>query len=175
MRLWGLAMLMLCLATGSVAPALAQDGDALAVGLGVFSVEEEQERTAELRLEYHPGYRLFEGSLWQGFDGFAPVVGLMANADGGVFGYGGLQTDIALTERWTVTPAAGLGGYHEGGSSDLGGVFQFHLGLTLAYGFENGDRLGLTWAHISNGGVHDANPAANSVLLTYRVGFNSLF
>lgn len=175
MRSLGLAMLMICLVIGSVAPALAQDGDALAIGLGVFSVEEEEERTAELRLEYHPRYRLFEDSLWQDFDGFAPVLGLMANADGGVFGYGGFQTDIALAERWVVTPAAGIGGYHEGGSSDLGGVFQFHLGLTLAYGFDNGDRLGLTWAHISNGGIHDANPAANSVLLTYRVGFEPLF
>ncbi len=172
MSRWLVITLVVWLVAGL--PALAQERDALAVGLGAFSVEE-YDRTIELRLEYQPGLRILEQSLWTGFEGFAPMIGLMANGDGAVFGYGGVQTDIALDERWVVTPAFGIGGYHEGDSRDLGGIFQFHLGLTLAYGFAEGQRLGLTWAHISNAGIHEANPSANSVLLTYRVRLGDWF
>ncbi len=174
MHRWQVALLIAGFIVSPLSPARALDGDALLIGVGAFSVGE-SDRSAEIRLEYHPGLRIFQGNLWSGFDGLAPVIGFMANGDGGVFGYGGLQTDIALGDRWTATPAAGIGGYGRGDGRDLGGVLEFHLGLTLAFGIADGQRLGLTWAHISNATLHDVNPAANSLLLTYRARFDSLF
>jgi lipid A 3-O-deacylase len=60
-----------------------------------------------------------------------------------------------------------MGGYHEGDSADLGGVFQFRESIDLAYRFDNGHRLGVRVAHISNAGIHDKNPGEEEILLTY--------
>ena len=72
------------------------------------------------------------------------------NVDGGLFGYVGTYGEF--------TPQIAMGGYHTGDSSDLGGVFEFRLSLDIAYRFDNGHRLGVRAAHISNGGVNEQNP-----------------
>ena len=149
--------------------ALAQDAEALSVGIGAFNIEDSNPLAAELRLEYRPGITALDDIWGPAFGGIAPAIGLMANSDGAVFGYGALQADVFLHDDWVVTPALGVGGYHRGGSLDLGGVFQFHLGLTIAYGIAEGQHLGLTWAHISNAGIHESNPSVDSLLVTYRV------
>jgi lipid A 3-O-deacylase len=81
-----------------------------------------------------------------------PTIGLMANADGGA-----------------------LGGYHRGDSKDLGGVFQFRVGLGLSYQFEGGSRLGVRVDHISNAHIHDENPGEEEFLFTYAVPLGRLF
>jgi hypothetical protein len=68
-----------------------------------------------------------------------------------------------------VTPLLAIGGYGEGSSKDLGGVFQFRQSLDLAYRFANGHRLGIRVAHISNGSIHDSNPGEEELLLTYSL------
>ncbi len=98
MNRWQVALLVAWLIGSPLSLAWAQDGEALFIGVGAFSVRE-SDRSAEFRLEYHPGLRVFEDSLWTGFDGFAPVIGFMANGNGGMFGYGGVQTNIALGDR----------------------------------------------------------------------------
>jgi lipid A 3-O-deacylase len=59
---------------------------------------------------------------------------VLANTQGGIFGYGGFYSDLALG-RFVLTPLAAVGGYHHGGSEDLGGIFQFHLSADLSYQF----------------------------------------
>jgi hypothetical protein len=99
----------------------------------------------------------------------------MANTDGGIFGYGGAYVEFRPVDRIVLLPSAGVGGYRQGGSKPLGGVFQFHLGFTAVYQFDNDSRLGITFAHISNAGIHDRNPGANSLLLTYGMPVNTMF
>lgn len=99
-----------------------------------------------------------------------PAIGLMANTDGGVFGYGGLYADIAYG-NFIVTPLAGFGGYREGDSTDLGGVFQFRLSIGVSYQFENRHRLGLNLAHVSNATIHEINPGEEELYLTYAIPF----
>ena len=55
-----------------------------AASAGGFDVNDD-ETSAEFRLEYRSDYR-----LWH----FGPMIGLMANSDGGVYGYGGIFIDI---------------------------------------------------------------------------------
>ncbi len=155
------------------APAQAQDPDFLSVGLGMFNFIERQQDTAEGRIEYNFGQKAFGSNSF--FKGLGPMVGLMANGDGGVFGYGAGYLDLQFGDHVVVWPAFGVGGYREGNSSDLGGVFQFHLGVTVAYRFESNHRLGLNFAHISNVGLQDANPGNNSLLLTYSLPLGPLF
>jgi hypothetical protein len=71
--------------------------------------------------------------------------------------------------RIYVTPQIAMGGYHDGDSANLGGVFQFRLSLDVAYRFDNGHRLGVRAAHISNAGVNEENPGEEELLLTYSI------
>lgn len=143
--------------------------DTAAIGAGAFNLipnDDRADTAGEFRLEYR------HGGKWHAL---GPTVGIMANSEGGVFGYAGLYTDMRIADRWIVTPAAGIGGYARGDGKDLGGVFQFHVGLDVAYWFESGDRLGLKIAHISNAGLHDENPGVESLLLTYTFSLETLF
>jgi len=111
---------------------------------------------AEGRVEAYSGTK-----LWI----FAPMAGVLVNHDGGVYGWGGASIDIALGNLH-LTPALGLGGYDEGDSKDLGGVFQFYTGGTVSYVVAPAVRVGITLGHISNAYIHDDNPGEESLLLT---------
>ena len=93
---------------------------------------------------------------------------MMANTHGGVFGYVDIYTDIHR-KHWVITPSAGVGGYAKGGSKDLGGIFQFCLGIEIAREFDGGSRLGIGVTHISNADVQDPNPGVESIFLLYSV------
>lgn len=136
----------------------------LDVSAGVFDFRatfENNGRSAAGRLEARGGNK-----LWF----LGPAIGLMANTDGGVFGYGGIYADIAYG-NFVITPLAGLGGYRQGSSSDLGGVFQFRVSLGISYEFENHHRLGLNIAHVSNRNIHDTNPGEEELYVTYAIPF----
>lgn len=144
--------------------------DHLQVGAGLFNVIptddlEEGVRNSnvlgEARLEYRFGEK-----LWS----VGPMLGFLLNSKGGLFGYGALYTDIRYGD-WVITPSGGLGGYRQGAGKDLGGTFQFHLGLDVAYQLETG-RVGLKLSHISNATIHADNPGVESLLLTYSVPFD---
>jgi lipid A 3-O-deacylase len=77
--------------------------------------------------------------------------------------------------NFILTPLAAVGGYHKGGSEDLGGTIQFRLSANLAYEFDNQTRLGVQFAHISNAGIHNFNPGDNELLLTYAIPLNLPF
>lgn len=99
-----------------------------------------------------------------------PLLGVMANVDGGYIGYAGLYLDLALG-RFVLSPQWGVGAYEEGGSKDLGGTFEFVSGLALSYEFENRTRLGVRYAHISNADLHDTNPGADLLFLSIGIAF----
>lgn len=134
------------------------------VGVGAFNALDqdgaETESAAKVEL------RVGEEKLW--FVG--PAVGLMATGDGGVFGYGGFYADVAWGNV-VLTPLLGIGGYTQGDSKDLGGVFQFRTGFGAAYEFTPGMRLGVSYAHVSNAHIHDENPGEEELYLTYALSF----
>jgi opacity protein-like surface antigen len=131
----------------------------LAFGLGAFDIDEEPVGAARVELRF--GRKLF-------FVG--PAVGLLANTDGGYFGYAGIYADISY-KNLVITPMAAGGGYEEGEGIDLGGIFQFQATLTLAYQFDNLSRLGVRLGHLSNGGTHDSNPSEQDAFVTFAIPF----
>jgi lipid A 3-O-deacylase len=136
----------------------------LDIGAGVFDFRapfDASRRSAAGRLEVRGGNK-----LWF----LGPAIGLMANTDGGVFGYGGVYADVAFGNL-VMTPLAAFGGYRQGDSSDLGGIFQFRLSLGLSYTFANRHRLGVNFAHISNRSIYDRNPGEEELYLTYAIPF----
>jgi lipid A 3-O-deacylase len=116
---------------------------------------------AEARAELYSGWK-----LWF----VAPMIGVLANHDGGVYGWAGGYIDARIGPFYG-TPVLGLGAYRQGESKDLGGVFTFYTGGTISYEFENDVRLGLIISHLSNAYTHEDNPGTESFLLSIMVPF----
>jgi lipid A 3-O-deacylase len=131
------------------------EADNLLLGAGLFDLRDDTSGAGTV--EYRFGRKVF-------VVGF--TLGLMANTAGGMFGYVGVYGDLSYKKLY-VTPQLAIGGYGEGNSTDLGGVFQFRESLDLAYRFDNGHRLGIRAAHISNANIHEFNPGEEELLLTY--------
>ena len=115
-----------------------------------------------------------EGGLQYRFAGFSlgpfeltPAVGLAATENENVWVYGALRYDFELSARWVLTPTLGVSLYDEGDGKDLGGPIEFLTGLEVAYRFASGSRLGVWFYHLSNAGLYDDNPGANSLVLTW--------
>ncbi len=139
--------------------AAAQDPALLAIGAGVFDFDDD-ETAGAVSAEY-----LFSDRLWL----LRPLAGVMATFDGAVYAYGGFGLDLVFGGRWAVTPSLAAGLYGEGGGKDLGSVVEFRSGVQIAYRFDDDSRLGLLFHHISNAGLDDRNPGANTLMLTYSI------
>lgn len=153
--------------TGAKIDLLGDGADQVVLGFGGFDMIREAARAGKLGpsvaglVEYRGGDKLSV---------FGPVLGLLANANGGVIGYGGVYLDGEIAS-WNLTPFVAAGGYRRGEGKRLGGVFVFHLGGTIAYRLANHTRLGLTLTHTSNSRIYSENPGAESLLLSYTIPF----
>ena len=140
------------LAWGAAAETTRADEPAFfAASAGGFDVNDD-DTSAEFRLEYRSDYR-----LWH----VGPMFGLMANADGGVYGYGSVFLDIFFGKNWVLMPNVAVGAYREGSSKDLGSILEFRTGAEFAYRFDDKSRLGIAFQHISNAGLAHKNRAPN--------------
>ena len=133
------------------------EADNLMLGAGVFDLRDET--SAAGTVEYRFGRKVFVVGL---------TLGLVANTRGGLYGYAGAYMDLSYKKLY-FTPQLAMGGYREGNSTDLGGVFQFRESIDLSYRFDNGHRLGVRAAHISNADIQDRNPGEEEILLTYSI------
>ena len=131
------------------------EADNLLLGAGVFDLRHDISGAGTV--EYRFGRKVCVVGL---------ALGLMANTEGGLFGYAGVYGDLSYQKLY-VTPQLAMGGYGEGSSQDLGGVFQFRQSLDIAWRFDNGQRVGIRAAHISNAGIHEINPGDEELFLTY--------
>jgi lipid A 3-O-deacylase len=168
-------LLTLVLSSAAASTAAADRRDALTLGLGAHDVPGLEYLSAEASLTYRFAPRLFADHFGPMFHGIGPQVGLKANTDGGVYGHGGVFLDIRPTDNIVIWPAAGAGGYSQGNSIDLGGVFQFYLEIFGGYRFAPGHMLGISFQHVSNASIHKHNPGVNSYFLTYTVELPALF
>ncbi|MDN5849764.1 MAG: acyloxyacyl hydrolase [Nitrococcus sp.] len=146
----------------------AEDGpNILQLGAGGFDLVGKKfdainkHRSAAGLVELRFGDRLFH---------VGPALGVLANLDGGVYGYGGLYADLSLG-NFIFTPLGAVGAYDQGHSKDLGGVLEFRGSITAAYAFANGARFGVQVGHISNANLHNRNPGEEDAFLTYALAF----
>ena len=95
--------------------AMADDPSFLALSAGGFDVND-NETAAEARIEFRWNRK---------FLGFKPMIGLLGNSKGGIYGYGGINFDVYLGRRWVLMPNFAVGGYRRGASKNLGNVLEF--------------------------------------------------
>lgn len=146
--------------------------DFVAAGAGMYDLFQEGEVSA--RTKGHSGLGVLEYRFGRKLGFAGPVLGILGNTDGAVYGYGGFYVDLAW-RAWRLSPILAAGGYYQAQSKDLGGAFQFLLGGTLAYQFEDGGRLGLSLTHISNDDIHDANPGVEMAFLGFAMPLPTSF
>jgi len=143
-------------------PALADGPDLLTLGLGYFDYDDDG-GAAEFRIEYQS-----DRNLW-----FAhPFSGVLVTTDSSLYGYAGILLDLFWGKRIVTTPSFAVGYYTDGNGKDLGSSIEFQSRLKLAYRFTNGSGFGLAISHISNAGIDDDNPGANSFSAYYSIPFN---
>jgi len=133
------------------------------IGLGAYSFhnKDDGDGAGEANLEFRFGKKYY-------FVG--PLIGGLANTDGAFYGYAGFYADFAY-RKLVITPVAAMGGYHQGSSRNLGGVFTFRLAMNFAYQITERARVGIRLGHLSNANVHDKNPGEDEALITFAYGF----
>lgn len=162
MRIGGAAAVGLVLALISAADtARAEDPGLLAVGVGVYDVEDHSQRQAQLRLEYRFAQHFLSV--------VSPLAGVLATNRQSLYLYGGLRLDFVIGQHFAVTPSAAVGYWRRGNGENLGSGVEFKTGVEFAYRFDNASRLGIAFDHISNGGVALTNPGVESLLLVYSI------
>lgn len=135
---------------------------ALDAGVGLFDcLNKLDKRSGAARIEFRIGKKLaFVG----------PAVGLVANEEGGRFGYAGIYADLAYG-KFVLTPLLGVGAYRRGNSIDLGGTFEFRESLEIAYRVSDRWRAGIAVAHVSNAGFYGGNPGQQDIFVSCACGF----
>jgi lipid A 3-O-deacylase len=156
-------LLTLCLLPLAT-PVFAQDY--LTGSLGWFDLVDGENEATHLGAEYrfHPlDY------------GVRPTIGASITTDGSVYGYGGFNWDIEVVpNQFFLIPNFMAGLYAEGDGKDLGHTIEFRSGVEFAYQMPNAHRVGLAFNHISNAGIGNKNPGAETLMLTYSLPMGTM-
>ena len=147
--------------------AQAKDESVVTFGVGMYDLVSHRPHSFEGDFAVRSGFGILgtDGV----FRGLKLAGGAMFATNEAMYGWAGIAAPFQFG-RWEVEGSAGLGAYHKGKGLDLGGVFEFHLGVAASYAITDSTRVGVSITHLSNAGSHRINPGLNSALAT--VGFN---
>jgi hypothetical protein len=140
----------------------------VSIGAGAFDVAGEKwgrgtrRQSAVGRIEYRRGR---EKLYFLG-----PMLGVMANTDRAVYGYGGIHAGAAYGNL-VLTPFIAAGGYRKADSKDLGGVLEFRLGVGFNYRLISRTRGGVEVVHMSNAFTRHINPGEEELHVTVALPF----
>lgn len=151
------------IATAQAKPTLAQAGEpAYITGyIGYFDVSQQDDTATQVGMEYRAQSWVY---------GIRPTIGINVTSDSAAYVYGGFNWDVPLINKQLyLIPNVVVGAYHSGSGKDLGGAIEFRSGIELAYQFENQQRLGVAFNHISNASIYNHNPGGETVLVNYSV------
>lgn len=138
----------------------------ITLGGGYYDVNLRDNSSADFRVEYRHGEK-----LWI----FKPWAGIEFTTDGAVYGLGGVLVDVYFGRRVVLTPSFGAGLYHDGNGKDLGSFVEFRSQIELSYRFNDRSRLGIALSHISNAGLTDRNPGTEILNVYYSIPLEKIF
>ncbi len=102
------------------------------------------------------------------YDGLRPAVGAFVTSDEAVYGYGGFYWDLYLTDNLVFSPNLAVGAFSHGNGKKLGHGIEFRDGLELSYQFDEGERLGFNFYHMSNASIGKHIPGTEVLMLVYQ-------
>lgn len=146
---------------------LAKAPDWLSVAGGDYDLMRDKHRTQEFALECKFHMRGL-GSPFTVLE-FLPLVGVMANVQGGGYLYGGLNFDFVFGGHLVFAPGFAAGYYWAGGGKNLGYPLEFRSGIEAGWQFDDFSRLGIHLYHLSNASLGVRNPGEESLVLYYDI------
>lgn len=135
----------------------------LAIQAGAFDFAQQDDPAGLIAAEYR------FASIYRGL---RPVAGAFVTSDSGVYGYGGMQWDIFLTDHLVIAPQLAAGLYGTGAGKDLFHAIELRSQLELGYEFDDKTRLTAAISHISNASLGDDNPGAEMLSVGYAFPVN---
>ena len=117
-------------------------------------------------VEYRPAFRCFHLGPWLSF-------GTGKHRE--FYAAAGVLLNLELGRDWVLTPSFGGGYYNASRGLDLGFDAEFRTAVELAKRFRNGQRLGISLAHLSNGSLSDQNPGTETFGVSYSIPLDFLF
>ena len=100
----------------------------------------------------------------------SPITGFMMTADSATYLYTGVQAEYEIG-KLNLTPSFSPGYYTSGDGKDLGSPLEFKTEVQLSYNLLPGSKLGYSYNHVSNAGLGDKNPGANSYMFNFMKSF----
>ena len=143
----------------------ADDPPLLSLGAGAAQILDNNQEFY-WNVEYRPAFR---------FRHFGPWMSIGTGKDDEFYAAIGVLLNFELGGGWVLTPSFGGGYYHASRGLDLGFDAEFRSAIELAKRFSNGHRLGVAFAHLSNGSLSDLNPGTETLGIVYSIPLDFLF
>lgn len=135
-------------------------GASYAFSAGVFDRVDRVKQTWSFGVERRWGSFL----VWR----LKPFVGADVTGRRSAYVYGGLRLDLHLFPKFSIVPNFAVANYFHGDGKRLGSAIEFRSGMDLEWRVPGGERLGVTYHHLSHWvffGSH--NPGTEVLALTF--------
>ena len=100
----------------------------------------------------------------------SPITGFMITDNADTYFYTGVQAEYKIG-KLNLTPSFSPGIYTVGDGKDLGSPLEFKTEVQLSLELLPGSKLGYSYNHVSNAGLGDKNPGANSYMFNFMKSF----
>ena len=134
---------------------------------GVFDINTSSKKSSELFGIQHSNEDLFRDTF---LGKLSPITGLMMTADSSSYFYTGVQAEYKIG-KLNLVPSFAPGLYTMGDGKDLGSPLEFKSELQLSIDILPGTTLGYSQSHLSNAGLGDKNPGADSYMFNLMKSF----
>ena len=134
---------------------------------GVFDINTSSKKSSELFGVQHSNDDLFRDTF---LGKLSPITGFMMTADSASYFYTGVQAEYKIG-KLNLTPSFSPGLYSMGDGKDLGSPLEFKSELQLSVDLLPGTKLGYSQSHLSNAGLDDKNPGADSYMFNFMKSF----
>ena len=134
---------------------------------GVWDINNDFNKSSELFGIQHSNEDLFRDTF---LGKLSPITGFMMTADADTYLYTGVQAEYKIG-KLNLTPSFSPGLYSMGDGKDLGSPLEFKSELQLSVDLRPGTKLGYSQSHLSNAGLDDKNPGADSYMFNFMKSF----
>ena len=134
---------------------------------GVFDINTSSKKSSELFGIQHSNEDLFRDTF---LGKLSPITGLMMTADSSSYFYTGVQAEYKIG-KLNLVPSFAPGLYTMGDGKDLGSPLEFKSELQVSIDILPGTKLGYSQSHLSNAGLDDKNPGADSYMFNFMKSF----
>lgn len=134
-----------------------------------FNIGEVEILDSESNPRYGIEYRHLPFGKWH----LIPSVGFAVSENDASYLYGELRRDFRIGTHWLFTSSFGAGLFENGKSLALGHKVEFRSGIELAYTFNSGHRLAVSFFHLSNGSISDDNPGTEALVFAAMMPLKS--